>query len=159
MKSKGFALAVAVLFVATFGTGVALAGGEKCAEQHTQASYEEMAKKYAKKGYLGIETEKVGEGRYAVTTIAAGSPAEKAGFQKGDVLLALNGARFGEDNKEAVMKAKSALGPGKAATYTVSRAGAEKQLTATLSEVPREVLAKWVGEHVIDHTGDQVAAK
>jgi S1-C subfamily serine protease len=159
MKSKGFALAVAVLFVATIGTGVALAGGEKCAEQHTQASYEEMAKKYAKKGYLGIETEKVGEGRYAVTTIAAGSPAEKAGFQKGDVLLALNGARFGEDNKEAVMKAKSALGPGKAATYTVSRAGAEKQLTATLSEVPREVLAKWVGEHVIDHTGDQVAAK
>ena len=114
---------------------------------------------YAKKGYLGIETEKIGEGRYAVSSIVAGSPAEKAGFQKGDVLVALNGARFGEENKEAVMKAKSALGPGKAATYTVSRAGAEKQLSATLSEVPREVLAKWVGEHVIDHTGDQVAAK
>jgi S1-C subfamily serine protease len=159
MKSKGLALAVAVLFVGALTSGVAFAGGAKCAEQHTQASYEEMAKKYAKKGYLGIETEQVGDGRYAVTTIAPGSPAEKAGFQKGDVLVALNGARFGEDNKEAVMKAKSALGPGKAATYTVSRAGAEKQLTATLSEVPRQVLAQWVGEHVIDHTGDQVAAK
>lgn len=148
-------VAVAVVFA---GTSAAFAGGEKCAEQHTQASYEQMAKKYAAKGYLGIETEKVGEGRYAVSAIAAGSPAEKAGFQKGDVLVALNGARFGDANKDAVMKAKSALGPGKAATYTVSRAGAEKQLTATLSEVPREVLAKWVGEHVIDHTGDQVAA-
>jgi S1-C subfamily serine protease len=155
MKSKwtGIAVAAAVLFA-----GAAFAGGEKCAEQHTQASYEEMAKKYAKKGYLGIETEKVGEGKYAVTKVAAGSPAEKAGFQKGDVLVALNGARFGDANKDAVMKAKSALGPGKAATYTVSRAGSEKQLAVTLSEVPREVLAQWVGEHVIDHTGYQVAA-
>ena len=152
---KWTAVAVTVLFA---GASVAFAGGEKCAEKHTQASYEEMAQKYAKKGYLGIETEKVGEGRYAVSKVAAGSPAEKAGFQKGDVLLALNGARFGDANKEAVMKAKSALGPGKAATYTVSRAGTEKQVTATLSEVPREVLAQWVGEHVIDHTGYQVAA-
>ncbi len=148
--------AVAVAFVLA-GTSAAFAG-EKCGEKHTQASYEQMAKKYAAKGYLGIETEKVGENRYAVSKVAMGSPAEKAGFQKGDVLVALNGARFGDANKDAVMKAKSALGPGKAATYTVARAGSEKQLTATLSEVPREVLAQWVGEHVIDHTGDQVAA-
>jgi S1-C subfamily serine protease len=158
MKSKWTvftAVAVALLFV---GATAALAGGAKCAEQHTQASYEEMAQKYAKKGYLGIETEKNADGAYAVSSIAPGSPAEKAGFQKGDVLVALNGARFGEENKEAVMKAKAALAPGKAATYTVSRAGAEKSLTATLAEVPREVLAKWVGEHVLDHTGYQVAA-
>ena len=98
---------------------LALAGGKECAEQHTQASYDEMAKKYAKHGYLGIETEKNAAGAYAISKIAPGSPAEKAGFQKGDVLVALNGARFGDDNKEAVKKAKSALGPGKAATYTV----------------------------------------
>lgn len=155
MKSKWIALAVAVVFV---GATAAFAGGEKCAEQHTQASYEEMAKKYAAKGYLGIETDKNATGAYAVSKVVAGSPAERAGFQKGDVLVALNGARFGEENKEAVMKAKASLGPGKTATYTVARAGAEKQLTATLSEVPREILAQWVGEHVIDHTGYQVAA-
>lgn len=150
--------AVAAIVVLA-GASAALAGGAKCAEQHTQASYEEMAKKYAAKGYLGIETEKVAEGRYAVTKIAAGSPAEKAGFQKGDILVGLNGARFGDANQEAVKKAKSALGPGKSATYTVARAGGEKQLTATLSEVPREVLAQWVGEHVLEHTGEQLAAK
>lgn len=150
--------AVAALLVLV-GASAALAGGQKCAEQHTQASYEEMAKKFASKGYLGIETEKAGDGRYEVTKIAAGSPAEKAGFQKGDVLVALNGARFGDANQEAVKKAKSALAPGKSATYTVARNGAEKQLTATLSEVPREILAQWIGEHVLDHTGYQVAAK
>lgn len=145
--------------VALAGASALYAGGAKCAEQHTQASYEQMAKKLAAKGWLGIETEKVGEGSYAISKIVAGSPAEKAGFQPGDVLVALNGARFGAGNEEAVKKAKSALGPGKAATYTVARAGAEKQLTVTLAEVPREVLAQWVGEHVIDHTGDQIAAK
>jgi S1-C subfamily serine protease len=149
--------AVAVAFVLA-GSGIAFAGGEHCAEKHTQASYDEMTKKLAAHGYLGIETEKNAAGLYAVSKVAPGSPAEKAGFQKGDVLVALNGARFGEDNKEAVKKAKSALGPGKAATYTVTRAGGEKQLTATLSEVPREVLAQWVGEHVVSHSNDQVAA-
>jgi S1-C subfamily serine protease len=155
------AIAVAAAFAASWllaGTGIAFAGGEKCATQHTQASYDEMAKKLAAHGYLGIETEKNAAGQYAVSKVAAGSPAEKAGFQKGDVLVALNGARFGEDNKEAVKKAKSALGPGKAATYTVTRGGGEKQLTATLSEVPPQVLAQWVGEHVVSHGNDQVAS-
>mgnify|MGYP006371645353 CR=1 FL=1 len=151
---KWTAVAAALLLAPA---GLALAGGAECAEQHTQASYDEMAKKYAKHGYLGIETEKNAAGAYAIAKIAPGSPAEKAGFQKGDVLVALNGARFGDDNKEAVKKAKSALGPGKAATYTVTRGGSERQLTATLAEVPREVLAQWVGEHVVGHTSMQVA--
>lgn len=156
LKSRKWtAMAGALLIV---GAGAALAGGEKCGEKHTQASYDEMAKKYAAHGYLGIETEKSASGGYAVSKIAPGSPAEKAGFQKGDVLVALNGARFGDDNKEAVKKAKSALGPGKAATYTVTRGSGEKQLTATLSEVPREVLAQWVGEHVVGHTNVQIAS-
>lgn len=155
LNLRGTAVAVVLLLASS---GAALAGGEHCAEKHTQASYDEMAKKYASHGYLGIETEKNAAGVYAVSKIAPGSPAEKAGFQKGDVLVALNGARFGDDNKEAVKKAKSQLAPGKAATYTVTRGGSEKQLTATLSTVPREVLAQWVGEHVVSHTADQVAS-
>lgn len=155
LNRKGTAVAVVLLLASS---GAALAGGEHCAEKHTQASYDEMTKKYAAHGYLGIETEKNAAGLYAVSKIAPGSPAEKAGFQKGDVLVALNGARFGDDNKEAVKKAKSALGPGKAATYTVTRGGSEKQLTATLSAVPREVLAQWVGEHVVSHSPEQVAS-
>lgn len=154
MKTKWTAIAAAVVLA---GATAAWAGGEKCAEQHTQASYEQMAKKWAAKGYLGIETEKNAQGAYAVKKIEPGSPAERAGFRPGDVLVALNGARFGADNKEAVAKAKASLGPGKTATYTVARAGKEQTLTPTLSEVPREVLAQWVGEHVIDHTTTVVA--
>jgi hypothetical protein len=54
---------------------------------------------------------------------------------------------------------KSTLGVGKQVTYTVSRAGRDQQLTATLGTVPREVLAQWVGEHVLDnHSSLAVAA-
>lgn len=108
------------------------------------------AAKIAGHGWLGIKTEKSAGGAWSVKSVAPGSPAEKAGFQTGDVLLALNGVRFGEENKEAVMQVKKSLSVGKQATYTVKRGGAERTLQATLAEVPREVLAQQIGEHVLD---------
>ena len=123
-----------------------------------QADYPRMAEKMAAKGWLGFQTESVAGGAYAIKAITAGSPAEKAGFQKGDVLVALNGVKFGEENKDALYKVKSTLGPGKQVSYTVKRGGAEKTVTATLAEVPRTVLAEWLGEHVLEHTTMVVAA-
>lgn len=150
-----YSVAVAVVLG---GATLAVAGGSgKCAEAHNQADYQKMAEKMAAKGYLGLETEKAANG-YAVKSIAKGSPAEKAGFQVGDVLVALNGVKLSEDNKDAIYKVKSTLGPGKSVNYTIARAGAERQLNATLAEVPREVLAEWLGEHVLDHTTVAVAA-
>lgn len=150
--------AVAAAVVLLAGASAALAGGDKCAAQHTQADYQKMADKLAKKGWLGIETEKTAAG-YAVSSVAAGSPAERAGFRVGDVLLGINGVRFGEENKEAVAKVKSTLAPGSAVAYTVQRAGAERTVNATLGEVPRDVLAQWLGEHVLEHTTVAVAAR
>lgn len=150
--------AVAAAVVLLAGASAALAGGDKCAAQHTQADYQKMADKLAKKGWLGIETEKTAAG-YAVSSVAAGSPAERAGFRVGDVLLGINGVRFGEENKEAVAKVKSTLAPGSAVAYTVQRAGAERTVNATLGEVPRDVLAQWLGEHVLEHTAVAVAAR
>jgi C-terminal processing protease CtpA/Prc len=155
---KSTAAAALVLLAGSFGASAAFAGGAACAEKHTQASYAEMEKKYAAHGWLGVETERVSDGRYAVTSVALGSPAEKAGFQKGDVMVALNGARFGDANKEKVKAAKAGLAPGKAATYTIERSGSEKQLTATLTDVPKEVIAKWIDEHKATHEKDTVAS-
>ncbi len=146
------ALIVAVGALALTVAPAAWAGGAHCNEQHTQASYNEMAQKLATKGYLGLSTEKNAAGTYQVKGIEAGSPAAAAGFQVGDVLVALNGVALNDAQKEALMKVKSTLGPGKTATYTIQRAGAERKVAATLSEVPREVLARWVGEHVIEHS-------
>jgi S1-C subfamily serine protease len=158
MKHRVLYVALAALVAVLGGAVVALAGGpgHACTE-----GIDQTAAKMSSRGWLGFETEKdEATGGYRVTAVAAGSPAELAGFQRGDLLVAMNGVALKPENKEAVMKAKQKLGVGKAVTYTVARAGAERQLTATLAEVPREVLAKWVGEHVLDHHAKvEVAAK
>ena len=112
----------------------------------------------ASHGWLGLETEKGANGAYVVKDVVAGSPAEKAGFWKGDVMVAMNGVRFARATHEDMMAAKKNLVPGKQVSYTVKRDGAERNLTATMVQVPREVLAQWVGEHVLDaHTNVAVA--
>jgi S1-C subfamily serine protease len=155
MKRIPIHLAVAVALA--LGGSAAWAGGDKCSAQHTQADYQKMAEKMAAKGWLGLDTEKNAGGGYVVRSVASGSPAEKSGFRAGDVLVALNGVRLGEDNKEALAKVKSNLGPGKEVNYTIQRSGAERTVTATLAPVPHDVLAQWVGEHVLEHTTVVVA--
>lgn len=128
---------------------VAFAGGDH-AKGGCKGDIQSEAASMASRGWIGLETDKDASGAYVVKGVVAGSPAEKAGFQKGDVLLALNGIRFAEANQEDLKAAKKAMVPGKQVAYTVKRAGAEKSLTATMVAVPRDVLAKWVGEHVLD---------
>ena len=120
------------------------AGGEKCAKE-AKAHAASMAEK-AKHGWLGLELDKSASG-YTVTGVAAGSPAAQAGFQKGDVLVAFNGIALNDANKEDLKKAKAGVTVGSRVTYTVSRAGAQRQITATLAKVPPEVLAQWEKEY------------
>ena len=86
-----------------------------------------------------------------VKRVVADSPAESAGFKSGDVLVALNGIKYEDKNKDALMAAKKSMAPGKQVAYTVSRDGQEKTITATLAPMPSEVLAQWIGHHMLDH--------
>lgn len=126
-------------------SSMAAAGGEKCAKEHAAKAKTAMEEK-AKHGWLGLDVEKSASG-YVVTRIAAGSPAEQAGFQKGDVLVAFNGIALTDANKEALKKAKMQNAVGKQVTYTISRAGSERQIAAVLGKVPEEVLAEWKKEY------------
>jgi S1-C subfamily serine protease len=121
---------------------LASAGGDKCAKD---AKHVAMTEK-AKHGWIGIEVDKSASG-YVVTDVAANSPAAQAGFQKGDVLVAFNGIALNDANKDALMKAKAGITVGTRVTYTVSRGGAQRQIAATTTEVPKEVLARWEKEY------------
>lgn len=136
------------LFLA-FAT-LAAAGGENCDKSkaaHAKTAKAAVAEK-AKHGWLGLDVEKeASSAGYVVTGVAAGSPAEKAGFQKGDVLVAFNGIALTDENKDALKKAKMQNAVGRQVTYTISRGGAQRQIAATLAEVPAEVLAKWEKEY------------
>jgi carboxyl-terminal processing protease len=127
-------------------SSMASAGGENCEKAHAAKAKSAVHEK-AQHGWLGLDVDKNASGAYVVTKVAANSPAYAAGFQKGDVLVAFNGIAMTEENKAALKQAKMQNAVGKQVTYTISRSGAERQVTATLAEVPKEVLAAWEKEY------------
>jgi len=164
---KGVLIAIAVL--ALVG-GIVIAGDESCsasAEKTGQIAHKckasaqdclnGMAAQFRDRGWVGIELDMNEEtGVMSVTKVEPRSPAYDAGFTEGDVLVALNGVRLDEANKEKVYAAKEKMTAGTTVTYTVARDGQKKDLDVTLGQIPEAVLAKWIGRHMIEgHTADE----
>lgn len=74
-----------------------------------------------------------------VAAVEAGSPAEKAGMQRGDVILTYDGKPVESANELPRLVAASK--PGTAATLEVWRQGASRTLNVTLGEFPAETVA------------------
>ena len=141
-------------------TAPGFAGDKECCKANTQECLDKMVAKYQSKGWLGVETEKAENGRWEITRVFPGSPAENAGFKSGDVFVSVNGVEMSKENKEGLMKAKHSLTPGSRATYVVKRQGGKVKLDVQLGSVPTEVIAEWIGEHMInDHSEMKVASK
>ena len=158
MKRRIAALLPAALLVLA---PVAFAGHDhyKCTKS-TQECLNEMSASLKNSGWVGIELDKNEDGKMLVKKVVPGSPAAQAGFSEGDVLVALQGIKFGDEaNTEALKAAKKAMAPGKQVTYTVQRAGSEKKLTATLAPVPQDVLAQWIGNHMMAHADNTAVAQ
>ena len=143
MRKIAVLTAVAVLASAV----PVFAGGDKCTAADAQACLTHWA---AKKdmGWVGLEYDKSVATAIKVKAVSPGSPAAKAGFEAGDVLLTLNGASFAD--KEALKKAKGEWKIGQTVTYTVKRNNADKTITATLEKMPDEVFASMIGQHMLD---------
>lgn len=161
MRALNPRLTVTLLTLAavTVAVPVLAGGGHHDCEASAQDCLNAKAAQYAKHGWLGIETEKNDHGGYTVTAVTEGSPAAEAGFRRGDVLVAMNGIALQTDDKEKLRAAKKTLAVGKQVTYTVKRDGEKRQVTATLGEVPRTVLAQWIGEHMLEHHVRDVVAQ
>lgn len=141
-------LAVAFAAPALAGSGAAAKAG-KCT-QDTQACLNQFAN-YQSKGWLGLDLDKSSGKGLVVKKIAAGSPAEPAGFQAGDLLVSLNGVAMNAE-KEEMKKAKGEWAVGQTVTYVVLREGKEVKLEAKLAAMPPEVFARMVGDHMVtDH--------
>ena len=143
-------MAVAVAMTAAAGEG------HKCTAS-TQDCLNYMKAHMTDRGWVGIEYE---QEDMKVIRVIDGSPAERAGFRKGDVMVGMNGVDFAEGNHEKLMKIqKEQMKPGNTMTYTVRRAGKMRNLDVTLGELPEAVLAQWVGSHMLkDHAGEMVIA-
>ncbi|MGH7725953.1 MAG: PDZ domain-containing protein [Candidatus Eiseniibacteriota bacterium] len=148
------ALAAAAFVVAVALPASAGGAGEKCTYD-TQACLNKLSTKKTS-GWLGVEYDKSTEGVVKVKNVIAGSPAEAAGFKTGDIVLAVNGAKYSD--KEAVKKATGDWTVGQKLTYTVQRDGKDVTVPATLGSMPENVYASMVGSHMIsNHVSAQTA--
>ena len=119
--------------------------GEKCsADLQTCMAHWSKAQN---KGWSGLKTDMADGGAIAVKEVQSGSPAAAAGFQVGDVMVAMNGVSFAD--KDAIKQAKGDWKVGQKVSYTVKRGGAEKTIAVTLASMPEAVFASMVGNHMI----------
>jgi len=137
----------------------AMAGeGGKCSAS-TQDCLNHMAKNLANRGWVGIEMDdEGGVDKMVVTRVVEDSPAERAGFKKGDVMVAVNGVAFAEDNEKKLKDVRYSMKPGADFTYTVARHGKKMDLNVELGSIPENVRAEWIGNHMMDHAEMQLAS-
>jgi len=144
--------------IALIGVPSPAMAGEKCTAS-TQDCLNQMAKNLENKGWVGIEMENEGgDDRMVVTKVVEGSPAEKAGFKPGDVLVAVNGIAFSDENEKKIKNAQHAMVPGADFTYTVARRGSKVDLNVELGQIPDNVKAQWIGGHMMDHADVKMAS-
>jgi serine protease Do len=100
-----------------------------------------------KRGMLGVAVQGVtpelarslglSESRGAlVSEVRSGTPADKAGIERGDVILAVNGATV--DSSNSLRNRVARLAPGTNATVRLRRNGREQDVTVALAELPAE---------------------
>jgi predicted metalloprotease with PDZ domain len=149
---------IAIFLMALAVALPAAAGGAKC-----DGSAEELAMmktKLANKAWLGIEYDKTDAGYFVIEAVHDGSPADQAGFRKGDVLLTMEGEKYTKANKAALKTVWANVEPGSEVEYVVKRDGEKVNLAATLAHVPADLQEKWIAEHMAEYHGDQqLAAK
>jgi len=137
----------------------AMAGdGHKCTAS-TQDCLNHMVENLNNRGWVGIEMDNEGGvDKTVITKVIVGSPAEKAGFEVGDTLVAVNGVAFSEENEKQLKDVQHAMTPGADFTYTVSRKGSKVDLNVELGELPDDVKAQWIGHHMMEHAEVQMAS-
>ena len=158
MFSKLVRSAVMALAVAAVALPVTAGDyGKKCTLS-TQECLDMMAAKMKSSGWIGVELDHDDDtGAMSITKVIPGSPAEAAGLRVGDELYSLNGVKLAGAAEPALKQARGEWKPGQQVNYVVKRGGVEQKVNLTLAAWPADVLAKMVGQHMLEHATMEVA--
>jgi C-terminal processing protease CtpA/Prc len=146
---------VSLVLVVLVALASPLAAGEKhTCKASTQDCLNYMKTHMAERGWVGIEYDPETN---TVIRVIENSPAEAAGFAKGDRMVAMDGVELSKENKEKLEKiSQKKMRPGNTLTYTVERAGMRKNVEVTLESLPDSVLAQWVGTHMLEAHAEEI---
>lgn len=152
MNRQRAAAATAILLLAAWCGAAAGETGPKCTYS-TQECLNHMSARMKAAGWIGIEYDMdEPAGTAKIIRVLPGSPAEKAGLQVDDLLLALNDIDLTKkENEAALLKARKEWKPGQTVNYTIKRAGATRQIPVVLGEWPADLLARYIGSHMLEH--------
>ena len=120
----------------------------------TQTCLDEMVAKLKKSGWLGVEYEEKASVGLVVKRVVPGSPAQAAGIEAADILVAIDGVRFADNTPERCVtceKTKDRWLPGQSFDYLVRRGGATRHVKVTLAALPSDVMAQMIGMHMLEH--------
>jgi serine protease Do len=103
------------------------------------------------RGYVGLLLQDLNEdlakamklkstGGALVGDVTAGGPGDKAGIQRGDVIIEMNGNKM--ENSSELRNSVAQTKPGTSVKFTLIRAGEQMQVTVSLGERPKELQAK-----------------
>ena len=98
-----------------------------------------------------MELERLENGTMKVRRVVEESPAQAAGLQVGDVLLAAQGVEYGKATEEEWSQVMKHWGPGQAVSYRIQRDGETMMIDLKLGEMPDQVRAAILGAHMIEH--------
>lgn len=148
-----FLATVLVLFLMAVTSAVPTWAGEegkKCT-MDTQACLNKMTEYLKTTGWVGIEYEPQEDHTWKILRVVPSSPAEAAGLQSGDLVFAMNGISFHPENEMALKEASKNRKPGVEISYAIKRGGQDKEIKLTLAPMPADVMAQWIGRHMLEH--------
>lgn len=145
MRRIGMAVAFVLILAGTLGGlyagGVFGGGGSSstaAAASQTQSTSSQDANQdntspSDQSVYLGVQVTQTADGP-TIGAVIAGSPAENAGLQRGDVIKAMDGTSVSD--VQAVRNALTGKNPGDKVTVSITRNGNAQDLTVTLEAPP-----------------------
>jgi len=95
--------------------------------------------------WMGVGVDRDSLGVYRIVDVTAGSPAEQAGMQPGDVLEKIGGKPPGD-----WFAGKAGWKSGDHGAILVARSGRDRTLDMPYRMIPDEVFARLVGVHMVE---------
>ncbi|MDA8017885.1 MAG: PDZ domain-containing protein [Thermoanaerobaculia bacterium] len=133
--------------------------GEDCASLESCPCMLELVESTLGRGWVGIYFENDGRG-YVVTEVVPGGPAEIAGLEPGDRLVAMDGVPMSRKHEKNLAKIYQHMIPGAELVYTVERDGQEEKVAVTLGRLPEKILSIFLGQKLIERyvqaTGEEL---